>query len=94
MTPTYRPPECDMHGGSVSRSFDIWSYGCVLLEFVTWYLGGPDLLVSFVQKRKTPDPQFPSIKSDQFFEIVRSKGPEDGDLTLSARVKMEILEVS
>ncbi|KAK1760068.1 hypothetical protein QBC47DRAFT_366332 [Echria macrotheca] len=92
MTPTYRPPECDMHGGSVSRSFDIWSYGCVLLEFVTWYLGGPDLLVSFVQKRKTPDPQFPGIKSDQFFEIVRSKGLEDGDVTLSARVKMEILE--
>jgi len=93
MTPTYRPPECDMHGGSVSRSFDIWSYGCVLLEFVAWYLGGPDLLGSFVQKRKTPDPQIPGIKSDQFFEIVRSKSTGDGDVTLSARVKMEVLEV-
>jgi serine/threonine protein kinase len=93
MTPTYRPPECDMHGGSVSRSFDIWSYGCVLLEFIAWYLGGLELLDNFVQRRKTPDPQLSGIKSDQFFEIVRSRSTENGDVTLSARVKVEVLEV-
>jgi serine/threonine protein kinase len=93
MTPTYRPPECDMDQGPVSRSFDIWSYGCVLLEFVTWYLGGMELLDSFVKQRKAPDPLYPAMKPDQFYEIVQSKLPGDDTVTLCARVKVEVHEV-
>ncbi|CAN9308974.1 unnamed protein product [Alternaria alternata] len=33
-TPGYRPPECDLKGGTVSRAFDIWTYGCLLLEMI------------------------------------------------------------
>lgn len=42
VTPNYRPPECDMDGedGHISRSFDIWTLGCLFLEFLVWALDG------------------------------------------------------
>lgn len=45
--PGYRPPECDMEGGTISRAFDVWTLGCLLLELVTWALGGSDLREEF-----------------------------------------------
>ncbi|RGP77017.1 kinase domain-containing [Fusarium longipes] len=40
---TYRPPEMDGGGGiKVSQKYDIWTLGCVFLEFITWHLLGPD----------------------------------------------------
>jgi serine/threonine protein kinase len=90
-TPTYRPPECDMENCAISRSFDIWSYGCVLLEFITWYLGGWTLVKDFVQKRQAPNVLLHNFNSDQFFEIVRSKGDSDGRVCV--RVKEEVAQV-
>lgn len=90
-TPTYRPPECDMDGCAISRSFDIWSYGCVLLEFITWYLGGWELVRKFVQKRQAPNVLLHNFNSDQFFEIVRSKGDPAGRICV--RVKEEVAQV-
>ncbi|RSM19819.1 hypothetical protein CDV31_001176 [Fusarium ambrosium] len=51
--PGYRPPECDVTGGEISRSFDIWTLGCLFLEFITWLLGGRNLLGDFRCKRVT-----------------------------------------
>lgn len=55
-TPGYRPPECDMAGreGYISRSFDIWTLGCVFLEFVVWILKGSEGISDFRNKRFTP----------------------------------------
>ncbi|KAJ4111441.1 hypothetical protein NW768_011794 [Fusarium equiseti] len=40
---TYRPPEMDAGGGTkVSQKYDIWTLGCVFLEFITWHLLGSD----------------------------------------------------
>ncbi|KAJ4246834.1 hypothetical protein NW762_013386 [Fusarium torreyae] len=40
---TYRPPEMDGSGGTqVSQKYDIWTLGCVFLEFITWHLLGSD----------------------------------------------------
>ncbi|KAH7152143.1 hypothetical protein B0J13DRAFT_619724 [Dactylonectria estremocensis] len=47
----YRPPECDIEGGLISRAYDIWTIGCLYLEFLTWLLGGPQLLHEFRDKR-------------------------------------------
>lgn len=44
-TPTYAPPEWQLNY-QVSRSYDIWSLGCVYLEFITW-LVVRQLLVDF-----------------------------------------------
>ncbi|KAK0724957.1 kinase-like domain-containing protein [Lasiosphaeris hirsuta] len=87
-TPTYRPPECDMEDCAISRSFDIWSLGCVLLEFVAWYLGGWEHVNDFVQHRKAPNVLMYGWNSDQFFEIVRPEGSTNG--TVGARVKTEV----
>lgn len=34
---TYGPPESKLRK-HVSRAYDIWSPGCILLEFITWLL--------------------------------------------------------
>ncbi|GKU07334.1 unnamed protein product [Fusarium langsethiae] len=40
---TYRPPEKAVgEGTQVSQKYDIWTLGCVFLEFITWHLLGPD----------------------------------------------------
>lgn len=42
---TYRPPELDCKEGiSLSQKYDIWTLGCVFLEFVTWHHVGYDAL--------------------------------------------------
>lgn len=87
ITPTYRPPECDMDQGLISRSFDIWSLGCVYLEFITWYLGGWEYLAEFMSSRKSKD--IYGFNSDQFFEIVTTPGGK-----FAARVKIEVVRVS
>ena len=51
-TPTYRPPECDLTPiGQVSRAYDIWSLGCMYLEFVTWFLKDWDGVEEFRKNR-------------------------------------------
>ncbi|KAK4201886.1 kinase-like domain-containing protein [Triangularia verruculosa] len=88
-TPTYRPPESDITSSPISQSYDIWSFGCVLLEFVTWYLGGWDLVKSFVKKRKLINPLMNNWHTDQFFEILQESESSD---TVFSRVKKEIFE--
>jgi len=40
---TYRPPEKALgEGTQVSQKYDIWTLGCVFLEFISWHLLGSD----------------------------------------------------
>lgn len=39
-TETYRAPEFDAPDGKISRVSDVFSLGCLFLEFATWYLEG------------------------------------------------------
>lgn len=51
----YEPPEIQLYAPStVSRKYDSWSLGCVLLEFIIWLLRGNDGLKSFEQERFPP----------------------------------------
>jgi serine/threonine protein kinase len=44
-THTYRPPEtCSDHGNIFSQKHDVWTLGCVYLEFITWHLLGHDAI--------------------------------------------------
>jgi serine/threonine protein kinase len=90
ITPTYRPPECDMDHGLISRSFDIWSLGCVYLEFITWYLGGWKFLSKFANSRKAKD--IHGHNADQFFEILTLGDPNNNKF--AAGVKKEVVNVS
>jgi len=67
-TPSYRPPECDMEGCHISRSFDIWSLGCLYLELASWILGGFKLLEQFELARMTQS-MMTGVTTSTFFDI-------------------------
>ncbi|KAI1175652.1 hypothetical protein F4777DRAFT_598394 [Nemania sp. FL0916] len=43
-TARYEAPEAFLSGQSRSRAYDVWSMGCIFVEFVTWLLHGSELL--------------------------------------------------
>ncbi|KAK1723671.1 kinase-like domain-containing protein [Colletotrichum acutatum] len=66
-SPTHRAPELDLEK-FISRSYDMWTFGCVFLEFITWYLMGPEGIGEFVGCRTADDTGAPiGIKEDKFF---------------------------
>ncbi|EQB54102.1 protein kinase [Colletotrichum gloeosporioides Cg-14] len=66
-SPTYRPPECDLRQKVIKQSYDIWTLGCLYLEFIAWTLGGWELVNDFACRRRSMDPV--EAQSDCFFEI-------------------------
>ncbi|KAF2714314.1 hypothetical protein K504DRAFT_394598 [Pleomassaria siparia CBS 279.74] len=89
MTLTYRPPECDMQPRVIRQSYDIWCLGCVFLEFVTWTLGGSELLNKFIIRRWTPDVLLQNnSRTDIFFKLVRHKDSHE----LEAIIKPEVTQ--
>ncbi|KAF4894121.1 putative cyclin-dependent kinase 8 [Colletotrichum viniferum] len=78
-TLTYRPPESAIQDAKVSRSWDIWTLGCVYAELVTWLLGGWNLTEHFVEWRMTNSTIFgPNARTDEFFELVEVCPQRDG----------------
>lgn len=66
-SPTYRAPEYDVRE-TISQSYDIWSLGCVLLEFIIWYVQGHDAFDQFSRDRAADDNGV--IREDVYFKIV------------------------
>ncbi|KAF6824935.1 protein kinase domain-containing protein [Colletotrichum musicola] len=67
-TATYRCPEFDLPDGKISPRSDIFSFGCVLLEYVTWFLMGLDAVENtFANSRLETD--INGIEADIFFSI-------------------------
>ncbi|KAH7081172.1 hypothetical protein BKA63DRAFT_549917 [Paraphoma chrysanthemicola] len=64
-TPTYRAPEYDVNQ-RVSPQSDIWSFGCILLQFVVWYMRGWEGVDNFSQER-TADSKGTPIAFDLFY---------------------------
>lgn len=69
-SPTYEPPECKLHK-PVSRAYDIWSLGCLYLEFVTWLLQGSLEIEGFSNFRGRENTGT-GIDDDNFFTIVNT----------------------
>jgi len=61
---TYVPPEMALNK-PISRAYDIWSLGCVFLEFFTWMVKGCEAVKEFSDARllKTED----GVEDDTFF---------------------------
>lgn len=68
VTPEYRPPECDIKDALISRRYDIWTLGCLLLEMVAWILGGKEEQTRFRVLRTTID-SASGISSSIFFKV-------------------------
>jgi serine/threonine protein kinase len=81
----YRAPESDLQPRKISQSHDIWSLGCVFLEFITWMLGGARLLRDFAVKRLSWD-IFMKAKTDTFFEIVKNKETQEAEIMVKPAV--------
>ncbi|KAM0550683.1 hypothetical protein ACHAPJ_008747 [Fusarium lateritium] len=73
LSPYYRPPECQLKDGTISRSYDIWTIGCLYLEFLAWLLGGWSLVRAMVIARSSGPPSSnygPSLDFDYpYFDI-------------------------
>jgi serine/threonine protein kinase len=67
-TSTYAPPELFLEN-PISRAYDIWSLGCVFLEFVTWLVSGPSGLDRFTKARCMACQD--GIEDDMFFTVDR-----------------------
>jgi len=76
-SPTYIPPELALER-YVSRAYDIWSLGCIFLEFITWLLEGDVGLVSFGQARMAEAPD--GVRDDTFFMITDSGSGKRGEI--------------
>lgn len=68
---TYRPPEYDMKF-TISRAYDMWSLGCLFLEFISWFLLGWEEHELFAKARVKDDRDSP-IGEDKFFNIIQGK---------------------
>lgn len=66
---TYGAPESDLDGGSYgSQKIDVWSLGCLYLEFITWYFEGISGIETFADARLEEEPQVEDMVSvDKFF---------------------------
>lgn len=88
LTWVYRPPEMDL-GGHISQKYDIWSLGCVFLDFCTWYLRGIDAIREFEDKRFEQDKsKFRIVEEDKYFNI-----EDDGSGNKVPKVKPAVEEV-
>jgi len=87
-SPTYCAPERHIPGASIGRSCDIWSLGCVYLEFLTWLLGGWNLVSEFAIARQTTEPAVLNGKLDRFFQLEVG----DDDVITRAKVKSEVTQ--
>lgn len=85
-SPSYRPPECDLPRVRISPQYDMWTLGCLLLEFLTWYLLGWDTVETEFSDARMKDegwtpisPQLAKakrddwIREDKFFTQSRDK---------------------
>lgn len=88
VTPTYSAPEKEIDE-KLSRPFDIWSLGCIFLEFVTWFLLGAEGLDLFSEERiKDGGSRDRRFSLDNFYMLVKEAG------MTRARVKPSVLMVS
>lgn len=73
-TQAYRPPEMDL-GRGISQSYDIWSLGCVLLEFCLWYCLDANAINIFLDRRAVEDESdTQGLEEDKFFNVVEKSG--------------------
>jgi serine/threonine protein kinase len=70
-SPSYEPPERSLRV-KISRAYDIWSLGCVYLEFITWLVAGWAKLDNFPEVRGKTSP-LSGINDDKFFTILENR---------------------
>ncbi|KAK4198540.1 putative Serine/threonine-protein kinase [Triangularia verruculosa] len=90
MTYNYRAPECDLPSNQdpKGRQYDMWTLGCLYLEFITWLMGGKRLLDEFTQLRAGPF-SAESLKHKTKLDILYGGGLIPPEITSDAFFKIE-----
>jgi serine/threonine protein kinase len=89
ITPTYRAPEYDLNRGVTTRAYDIWSLGCLFLEFATWMLTGASGVDDKFTAARTMD-GLQEHPDDSYFIIKRDESRH----TLRAEIKPSVTQAS
>lgn len=91
-TLTYEPPDM-LLDHEISQKYDIWSLGCVFLEFVSWLLLGAHETIDEFSKRRVRDKSESGrdIPRDKFFELIE---PLDPRFRPEAKLKKSVVDVS
>lgn len=87
---TYKAPEFELNE-EISRPYDVWSLGCLYLEFITWLVLGWQGVNEFSLKRCQDQDCRAKFHLDTFFNLWRQ---EDGQEESKATVKIAVKEVS
>jgi serine/threonine protein kinase len=66
---TYEPPEMRLDK-KISRAYDIWSLGCLYLEFIIWMVLGWEALSKFSKARAITEAS--GLNDDTFYTIIES----------------------
>lgn len=72
ITQSYAAPEIEL-GNPVSRPYDIWSLGCIFIEFITWALLGFKGVQDFRANRKADRDIRINFALDDFYGVYRSR---------------------
>lgn len=73
-TRAYRPPEMDL-GHRISQNYDLWSLGCVFLEFCVWYVLDASKVQKFEDLRVQQDKsEISGFQEGKFFNITGESG--------------------
>ncbi|KAK1752025.1 kinase-like domain-containing protein [Echria macrotheca] len=93
-TETYGGPDFELPKGEISRATDIFSFGCVILEFITWYLLGYKAVEEFSDAREEDEPNRPGFTSDKYYSIVQDQGsPKLQKAVLKEQVLAHIIKL-
>jgi serine/threonine protein kinase len=88
-SPTYSPPEIAL-GLPVSRAYDIWSLGCVFLEFITWLLEGGSSIDAFASARDLTIS--PGMNDDTFYTVsMDTDGEKYAELRKGVKTWIDLL---
>ncbi|KAK1981479.1 kinase-like domain-containing protein [Colletotrichum cereale] len=93
-TGTYRAPEIDL-GDPISSKYDIWSLGCVFLEFCIWYLLDIRAIEAFESERRShhrlKETREPGEFDNSYFMMDVSTGRKEAVLKPAvAKVRMKL----
>lgn len=64
---TYRPPDLHLENQPISQNYDVWSLGCVFLEFLSWFLLGYEEGVDAFAQARVDDSLNGDVREDTFF---------------------------
>lgn len=88
VTHTYSAPEREIEE-TLSRPFDVWSLGCIILEFVTWILLGSKGLATFEERRQADwGIRSPKFRLDNFFAIYHNEKEQQDQAKVKPSVEL------